>query len=521
MTEDDTVDATVVSSLVTSSIQGFAEARRRHTLSLRSMEVGIVESIDSGVARVSGLPDVRSDAMVRFSSGELGLVMDLSEEGVGVVVLEADHRLQSGMEVRPLGRAARIGVGDAVLGRVVDPLGRPLDARGTIAFESYRDVEQEAPPILARAPVREPLMTGITSVDAMVPVGRGQRELIVGDRQTGKTSLAVDTILNQRETDVVSIYCAIGQRSSTVANVIRDLRLHGAMRESIVLAAPSQASAGLQYLAPYAAAALGEHFMHRGRDVLVVFDDMTQHAQAYRELSLLLRRPPGREAYPGDIFYVHSRLLERATNLRPDYGGGSMTALPIVETEAQDISGYIPTNLISITDGQIYLSPDLAQKGIMPAVDVGKSVSRVGGKTQPAALRQVAGELKLAYSQFEELETFARFGTRLDDETRRALDHGRRLREVLKQQRHTPRTLVEQVMLLMALDGRALESVPPEDVEEAAGLLLRRLPDRCPEIVERIASGQSLSDAQCHQIVTAARSLVEEGRDLEESGGKT
>lgn len=500
MTEED---------LVASSLDGFAEARSRFSMTLRSMEVGVVESIDSGVARVSGLPEIRSDAMVQCASGDLGLVMDLSEEGVGVVLLDAEHRVQAGTEVRPLGRAARIPVGEAGVGRVVDPLGRPLDGQGAIATDATREVDREAPPILARAPVREPLMTGVTAVDAMVPVGRGQRELIVGDRQTGKTSLAVDTMLNQRDTDVLPIYCAIGQRSATVANVIGDLRAQGAMRESIVVAAPSESAAGLQYLAPYSAAALGEYFMEQGRDVLVVFDDMTQHAQAYRELSLLLRRPPGREAYPGDIFYVHSRLLERATRLRREYGGGSMTALPIVETEAQDISGYIPTNLISITDGQIYLSPDLAQKGIMPAVDVGKSVSRVGGKTQPAALRQISGELKLAYAQFEELETFARFGTRLDEETRSALSHGRRLREVLKQPRRSPRTLVEQVMLLVALQRGAFESVPAESIGDAASRLRHQLPGACSDAAERIAAGEPLSDNDQQQITDGAKRLLE------------
>src|SRR5450432_2613592 len=359
-------------------------------------------------------------------------------------------------------------VGNELLGRVIDPLGRPLDGKGLLNTDKRLPIERPAAPIMDRAPVTVPLQTGLKVVDAMIPIGRGQRELILGDRQTGKTAIALDTILNQRGKDVICVYCAIGQRASAVAKAVAILREKGAMEYTVVVVTEGNDPPGRAYIAPYAATSIAEHFMHVGRDVLIVYDDLTQHARAYRELSLLLRRPPGREAFPGDIFYIHSRLLERATHLNKARGGGSLTALPIIETEAQDISAYIPTNLISITDGQVYLSPTLFQLGILPAVDVGKSVSRVGGAAQRAAYRAVAGRLKLAYSQFEELETFARFGARLDADTRKIIEHGRRIRACLKQPESQPSSLTEQITVLLALTEHLFDPIPLDKMTEAA-----------------------------------------------------
>jgi len=388
-----------------------------------------------------------------------------------------------------------VAVGDALLGRVIDSLGRPLDGKGPIAAADRRPVERPAPPIMDRAPVLVPLQTGLKVVDAMIPIGRGQRELILGDRQTGKTAVAVDTILNQRGNDVICVYCAIGQRASAVAKVVAKLRENGAMDYSVVVVAEGNEAPGLAYITPYAATSIAEYFMDMGRDVLIVYDDLTHHARSYRELSLLLRRPPGREAFPGDIFYIHSRLLERSTHLRQERGGGSLTALPIIETEAQDISAYIPTNLISITDGQIYLSPILFELGILPAVDVGESVSRVGGAAQRAAYRAVAGTLKLAYSQFEELEAFARFGTRLDDSTRQIIDHGRRIRACLKQAESQPESLLEQITVLLALAAGLFDRVPLEKMPDAERTLRGAAGEIPGDIAARFTTADKLSDA--------------------------
>jgi F-type H+-transporting ATPase subunit alpha len=475
-------------------------------------EVGTVVSVGEGIARVRGLPSVQSEELLAFRGGVRGMAFNLDPSEVGVILLDESTRVEAGEEVHRTGRVLDVPVGEGLLGRVVDPLGRPRDETGAFHADARWPIEREAPPIMHRAPVRTPLQTGLKAVDALLPIGRGQRELIVGDRQTGKTAVALDTIINQRDTDVVAIYCAIGQQNAAVAGVVDRLRRSGAMATTTVIAAEAESAPGLQFVAPYAAMTLAEHLMEQGRDVLVVFDDMTQHAQAYREISLLLRRPPGREAYPGDVFYIHSRLLERATHLREAYGGGSVTALPIVETEAQDISGYIPTNLISITDGQIYLSPDLGRRGVWPAVDIGLSVSRVGGKTQLPGLRSVAGELKLGYAQFEELETFARFGTRLDEETRRALEHGRRIREVLKQPQYDPRTVCEQVAVLVAADAGLFDEVDLEAVIEAADAVRRRVPGELPVICEAIRDGQKLSVEQRESIEEAARRVVAEAR---------
>ena len=394
------------------------------------------------------------------------------------------------------------------MGRVVDPLGRPLDGLGEINTVKRLPVERPAPAVMDRAPVTVPLQTGIKVIDALIPIGRGQRELILGDRQTGKTAIAVDTIINQKETGIISIYCAVGKKSADVAKVIADLRDRGVMQSCIVVVATGEDTPGLQFVAPYAATTMGEYFMEQGRDVLIIYDDLTSHARAYREVSLLLRRPPGREAFPGDIFYIHSRLLERSTHLRPELGGGSLTSLPITETEAQDLSSYIPTNLISITDGQIYLSPVLFNKGILPAVDVGKSVSRVGGKTQLPAYRSVAGDLRLSYSQFEELESFSRFGTRLDESTRKTLERGWRVREILKQGQYKPLRASEQIVSLLSVTGGSLDNVPTEKVREAEAHLLQSITEQLPELCGRIEAGTKMEMSDRESILNKVKADV-------------
>ncbi|MDX1433644.1 MAG: alternate F1F0 ATPase, F1 subunit alpha, partial [Gammaproteobacteria bacterium] len=435
---------------------------------LRVREVGTVLHAGAGIASVSGLPGITAEELVAFPDGLQGIAINLEPDEIGVVLLGSSEHLGAGTEVRATGRIADTPVGDALIGRVLDATGRTLDNAGPLHYTARRPIERPAPAIIERAPVSVPLQTGIKAIDALIPIGRGQRELIVGDRQTGKTAVAVDTIVNQRDKNVICIYCAIGQRGTAVARVIDTLRRQGALAYSLVVVGSGDDPPGLQFITPYAATTMAEFFMEQGRDVLIVYDDLTRHARAYRELSLLLRRPPGREAYPGDIFYIHSRLLERATHLREEAGGGSLTALPVVETQAQNIAAYIPTNLISITDGQVYLSPVLFHKGQLPAVDVSKSVSRVGGKTQFPAFRSVAGDLHLAYSQFEELETFARFATRLDDETRATIEHGRRVREVLKQAERQPLRAAAQVAVLKAVTAGLFDEVALDEVGMAA-----------------------------------------------------
>jgi F-type H+-transporting ATPase subunit alpha len=392
---------------------------------------------------------------------------------------------------------------------VVDALGRPLDARGPIRATARRPVERPAPAIIARAPVSRPLQTGIKAIDAAIPIGRGQRELILGDRQTGKTAIAIDTIINQRAGDMVCIYCAIGQRGASVAKVVADLTHHGALENAIVVVAGGEDPPGLQYVAPYAATAMAEFFMDRGQDVLIVYDDLTRHARAYRELSLLLRRPPGREAYPGDIFFIHSRLLERATHLREDRGGGSLTALPVIETQAQNIAAYIPTNLISITDGQVYLSPELFQKGQLPAIDIGKSVSRVGSRAQLPVYRSVAADLRLAYAQFEELEMFARFGTRLDDETRHRLERGHRVRAVLGQAEHDPVSVPEQIAVLLATTHGMLDGVPVDGVPKSEDAIRDMVRTQMPALCEDLAAGGALTAADRDALLAAIAACLD------------
>ncbi|MEP6898191.1 MAG: alternate F1F0 ATPase, F1 subunit alpha, partial [Rhodanobacter sp.] len=432
-------------SALDGAFDGMAQARAAFTPSLTLREVGFVTRVSTGIAMVSGLPGVGYEELVQFPGGLLGIAFNVDEHEIGVILLGDYQALQAGDEVERTGRVMDVAVGEVLLGRVIDPLGQPLDGKAVPTTTQRLPVERPAPAIMDRAAVTVPLQSGLKVIDALIPIGRGQRELILGDRQTGKTAIAIDTILNQRGQNVLCVYCAIGQRASAVAKVVATLREKGAMEYTVVVVAEGNDAPGLLYITPYAATSIAEYFMEKGRDVLVVYDDLTQHARAYRELSLLLRRPPGREAFPGDIFYIHSRMLERATHLDDERGHGSLTALPIIETQAQDISAYIPTNLISITDGQIYLSPTLFDLGVLPAVDVGKSVSRVGGAAQRAAYRAVAGTIKLAYAQFEELESFAKFGTRLDAATRKTIDHGQRIRACLKQSESQPMSLLEQI----------------------------------------------------------------------------
>jgi len=482
-------------------------------------EVGSVASVGEGIARVRGLPSAQSEELLRFPGGIRGMAFNLDPDEIGVILLDEGTRLEAGDEVHRTGRVLDVPVGPSLLGRVVDPLGRPRDDKGDLRAADRRPIEREAPPIMHRAPVRTPLQTGLKAVDALLPIGRGQRELIVGDRQTGKTAVALDTILNQRTTDVVCVYCAIGQRSAAVAGVIADLAEYGATDYTTVVVAGGDDPPGLQFAAPYAATTMAEHFMEQGRDVLIVYDDLTRHAQAYRELSLLLRRPPGREAYPGDIFYIHSRLLERSTHLRPEHGGGSLTALPIVETEAQNLSAYIPTNLISITDGQIVLSPSLFQKGVLPAVDVGRSVSRVGGKAQRPAYRAVTGELRLTYSQFQELEAFARFGTRLDEDTRQTLRRGRRIREVLKQDQYAPMPVEEQIAVLLAATEGLFDAVPPDRMAEAEEAVRDAVRDELPSVATTVRDGDELDEEARRELLRTARAAVRPFRETDESHG--
>ncbi|MBZ5602297.1 MAG: alternate F1F0 ATPase, F1 subunit alpha [Acidobacteriia bacterium] len=485
---------------------------RESTLEPSFEEFGVVSYIGPGVARVTGLPNLKSEELVRFEGNLLGMAFNLDPEDVGVILLDNPEGVESGSEVRRTNRVLDTLIGAALLGRVVDTLGRPLDNAGPIRATLRSPIEAAAPAIMDRAPVSVPLATGTKAVDALIPVGRGQRQLILGYRQTGKTAIAVDCILNQKGKDVICIYCAVGQRNSSVAKVIADLRESGALEYSIVVVASGDAPAGLQFAAPYAAATMGEFFMRQGRDVLVVFDDLTAHADAYRELSLLLRRPPGRESFPGDIFYIHSRLLERSTHLKAELGGGSLTALPVVQTEEQNIAAYIPTNLISITDGQIYLTPDLFQKGILPAIDVGKSVSRVGGKAQLPAYRAVAGDLRLFYSQFEELEVFSRFGSRLDERTRQTLARGRAIREALKQPQFDPIPASEQVAILVAATTGLFDNFVAERVVEAAALIRKNFAQQLPNVAASIESGGKLSDADRAAIVKFAEQVTNGSR---------
>ncbi len=471
-------------------------------------EIGAVTAVGSGIALVSGLPGIGAEEMVQFSDGTLGMAFNLDPGELGVIMLGDSAAITSGDRVRRTGRVVDIPVGEELLGRVIDTTAQPLDGLGPIRDEERWPVEREAPPIIARSPVTEPLQTGLKAIDALIPIGRGQRELILGDRQTGKTTIALDTIINQADKDVICVYCSIGQQGADVAKFVAQLKEYGALEYSVVMIASGDGPAGLRFVAPFAATTIAEYFMEEGRDVLVVYDDLTLHARSYRELSLLLERPPGREAYPGDIFYLHSRLLERSAHLRPEYGGGSLTALPIIETQAQNISAYIPTNLISITDGQIYLSPQLFQRNHLPAIDVGKSVSRVGGKTQLPAYRGVTGSLRLSYSQFEELETFARFGTRLDEGTRATIERGRRVRKVLTQPEHQALAIPEQIAVLLAVTEGLLDHLDVEEIPRAEIRIVEAMGTELTGIWRKIEEGEELSGDEETAILDCVRDAL-------------
>jgi F-type H+-transporting ATPase subunit alpha len=486
----------------------FSDAVAEQTVTLRARETGTLAELQRGIAHVVGLPNVQSDEVLKFAGNRRGFAFNLDRDEVGCVLLDESRELRAGTRVTRTGRVLDTAVGDELLGRVIDPIGRPLDGGRRLTGLRRLPSERGAPEIMSRAPVTVPLQTGLKVIDALIPVGRGQRQLILGDRQTGKTAIAVDTIINQQGRDVVCIYCSIGQRSTNVARVIAKLRDEHALEHSIVVIGADDAPPGVQFIAPYAATTMGEYFMEQGRDVLIVYDDLTTHARAYRHISLLLRRPPGREAFPGDIFYVHSRLLERSTHLRDDCGGGSLTALPIIETESQNVSAYIPTNLISITDGQVYLSPNLFRKGILPAVDVGRSVSRVGGKTQLPAYRAVAGDLRLTYSQFEEVEKFARFSSQLDDDTRQTLERGRRIRETLKQPQYQPLSVPEQMASLVAVTSGVFDELSPEQIAPAERSVHRAMTDQLPQLCQRVVSQEKLSDDDVRQIRKMAEQAV-------------
>ncbi len=485
-----------------------AKAREQFKPALYLREVGTITNVSTGIAKVSGLPGVGFDELVSFPGGAFGIAFNVDEDEIGVVLLGDYWDLHAGDQVERTGRVMDVAVGEALLGRIIDPLGRPLDGKEALGDCNRLPIERPAAAIMERAPVTVPLQTGLKVIDAMIPIGRGQRELILGDRQTGKTAIAIDTILNQKGKNVICVYCAVGQRASAVAKTVAVLREKGAIDYTVVVVTEGNDPPGLTYIAPYAATTIAEYFMEAGRDVLIVYDDLTQHARAYRELSLLLRRPPGREAFPGDIFYIHSRLLERATHLSKERGNGSLTALPIIETEAQDISAYIPTNLISITDGQIYLSPSLFELGVLPAVDVGKSVSRVGGKAQRATYRAVAGDLKLAYAQFEELETFARFGARLDQNTSAVIEHGRRIRACLKQQEFAPVAVPAQILILLALSEKLFDEVPLDRMKDAELAVQEAASTISSDIISCFESSTKLADHDRTTIVEIARQAL-------------
>ncbi|MBD2718736.1 MULTISPECIES: F0F1 ATP synthase subunit alpha [unclassified Synechococcus] len=470
--------------------------------------VGTVLQIGDGIARVYGLEQVMAGELVLFEDGTEGLALNLEDDNVGVVLMGEGLGIQEGSTVKATGRIAAVPVGDAMLGRVVNALGQPIDGKGEIATTETRLIESMAPGIIQRKSVHEPMQTGITAIDAMIPIGRGQRELIIGDRQTGKTAICIDTILNQKGEDVVCVYVAIGQKNASVANVVEVLRERGALDYTVVVAASASEAAALQYLAPYTGAAIAESFMYKGKATLVVYDDLTKQAQAYRQMSLLLRRPPGREAYPGDVFYCHSRLLERAAKLSDAMGKGSMTALPIIETQAGDVSAYIPTNVISITDGQVFLSSDLFNSGLRPAINVGISVSRVGGAAQTKAIKKIAGTLKLELAQFDELAAFSQFASDLDAATQAQLARGKRLRELLKQPQFSPLILAEQVAVVYAGVKGLIDDVPVELVPQFARELREYLKSSKPEYISKVQTDKVLSDESEAMLKEAIREVT-------------
>ncbi|WP_324028126.1 alternate F1F0 ATPase, F1 subunit alpha [Maribacter sp. BPC-D8] len=497
-------------SLLDDTFNELAKNRTNHEFKLAPKEVGRVTSVSAGVVKVSGLPSVGYEELLKFPGNLYGIAFSIEEEEIGAILLGEDSDLNAGDLVERTNRVMDVPVGKALIGRVIGPLGEPMDEKGAISFDKRLPIERNATPIMDRSGVSMPLQTGIKVIDALIPIGRGQRELILGDRQTGKTAIALDTIVNQKDKDVICIYCAIGQRASAVAKVVADLKENGAMAYTVVMVTEGNNSPGLQYIAPYAATSIAEYFMEMGKDVLIVYDDLTNHARAYRELSLLLKRPPGREAFPGDIFYIHSRLLERSTHLSEALGGGSLTALPIIETEAQNMSAYIPTNLISITDGQIYLSPKQFELGILPAVEVGKSVSRVGGKAQLSAYRSIAGALKLGFSQFEELETFARFGSHLDEETKKVIEHGKRIREILKQNELQPLSVAEQIGVLLALTNGFFDDITIENMSKAEKAVIKSIATLPDAIHKSLYTDKGLDDAAIELVLKTTAATLKE-----------
>ncbi len=496
------VRATEISDILRSQIENFGQQ-------LTVTNVGTVVEVGDGIATVYGLSQVQASELVEFESGVRGLALNLNEDSVGIVIMGDYTGIEEGQTVRSTGEIASVPVGDALIGRVVNALGEPIDGKGPIVTDKTRVIERIAPGVIERKNVDTPLQTGIKSVDAMIPIGRGQRELIIGDRQTGKTAVAIDTIINQQDTGVVCIYVAIGQKQSQIRQVQRTLEERGAMANTIIVAASASDPAALQYIAPFAGCAMGEEFMETGRDALIVYDDLSKHAWAYRQVSLLLRRPPGREAYPGDVFYLHSRLLERAAQLSDARSGGSLTALPFIETQANDVSAYIPTNVISITDGQIFLETDLFNSGIRPAINVGISVSRVGGDAQIKAMKSVAGRMKLDLAQFRDLAAFAQFGSDLDPATRAQLDRGLRVQEVLKQPQYHPLPVEEQVAIIYLVNNGILDTVPVERIAEFERDYLDYLRTSHPQVLEQIRDSRALSDESTKILAAAAREYMQ------------
>jgi F-type H+-transporting ATPase subunit alpha len=485
-----------ITKIIQQKVEGFEPG-------IDEKELGVVTSVGDGIARVYGLERVMYNELLEFPNGLTGIALNLEEESVGVVLLGEAHRVKEGDVVRRTRRIIQVPAGPALIGRVVDPLGNPLDGKGPVKTDTYMFVERLAPGVVDRLPVREPLQTGIKAIDAMIPIGRGQRELIIGDRQTGKTAIIIDTILSQKGSGVKCIYVAIGQKQSTVAYFIKTLEDFGAMDYTIVVVASASDPAALQYLAPYAGCAMGEYFRDNGQHALCIYDDLSKHAAAYREISLLLRRPPGREAYPGDVFYLHSRLLERAAKLSDEFGGGSLTALPLIETQAGDVSGYIPTNVISITDGQIYLEPELFNAGVRPAINVGISVSRVGGNAQVKAMKQVAGRLRGDLQQYRELLTFAQFGTELDRISQAQLERGRRLTEILKQEQFVPLPVEKQVLILFAGSRGFLDPLPVSRLREYEQKLYAHIESDKPDIFVKLREKKAI-DSRLEEEMSAA-----------------
>src|SRR3954469_14094958 len=486
-------------------------------------EVGTVLSIGDGIARVYGLENAMSMEMLELPNDVTGLALNLEADNVGAVLFGEWDKIEEGDNVKRTGRLLEIPVGEALLGRIVDPLGNPLDGKGDINTSEMRPAEFKAPGVVSRQPVKEPMQTGLKAIDSMIPLGRGQRELIIGARQTGKPAVSLDTIINNKDSDLVSIYCAIGQRMSTVVGVAATLEEHGAMDNTIIVAAPADEAAPIKFMAPYAACVMGEHFLYNGKHALCIYDDLTKHAYAYRQMSLLLRRPPGREAYPGDVFYLHSRLLERAVKLNDELGGGSLTALPVIETQAGDVAAYIPTNVISITDGQIFLEGDLFRKGVRPAINVGISVSRVGGSAQTKPMKKVAGRLRLELSQYRELEAFAQFGSDLDPETQQALNRGERLVETLNQDELKPWSVADQVTAIYAGTGGYVDRIKTDRVREFHQTLLQRLHSEQSDLMNKINDGEwddnleeQLGNAIAEGIDDFGPDFDEEGNELEE-----